>query len=305
MKSQPPLPILDGIKSSYLILPHEPQWRNRLLLDFLGAHFPIISRQTWQQRLAEGKVVNQHGQALSPQSLFQAGSTIYYYRELDPNNEPPIPFRETILAISEHLIAVDKPHFLPVIPRGRFLRETLLTRLRLRPELQHLDLASLTPIHRLDKDTAGVILFSHHAPSRAVYQQLFQRQAISKTYHALAATRQDYAYPLTIASRIIRGEPFFTSQTIAGEANSYTTIQLLQHRGDISLYELHPTTGKKHQLRLHMAQLGMPILNDPLYPTIQPEPTDYSFPLKLLAKRIQFRDPFSGSLTIFESQQTL
>ncbi len=304
MKS--PLPIKDGIKPSYLILPHDKTWHDQPLLAFLCAQFPFVSETAWRARLNSGMVVNQHGEPLNEHTPFISGSTIYYYREISRDDEPRIPFDEHILWIDEHLIVVDKPHFLPVTPSGRFLRETLLTRLRLRPELQHLNVANITPIHRLDKDTAGVMLLSHQPDSRAAYQTLFQNKTIQKTYHALAPTRTDLTYPLLVQSRLVRGDDFFLTQEVAGEPNAHTIVKLLEQRGEISLYELQPLTGKKHQLRVHMMTLGMPLLNDALYPIAQSAGTeDYDKPLKLLAKRIEFTDPISGERRVFESQFSL
>ncbi|WP_038308198.1 pseudouridine synthase [Kingella kingae] len=301
-----PLPLLDGIKPSYLVLPHDKQFYNQPLIDFLCAHFPFVSKPAWQARLNSGMVVNQQGEPINENEPFVAGNIIYYYREISRDDEPCIPFDEKILLLDEHLIVVDKPHFLPVIPSGRFLRETLLTRLRLHPNLQHLNVADITPIHRLDKDTAGVMLLSHNPQTRAAYQQLFQQKVIQKTYHALAPTRLDLAYPLTVQSRLVRGDSFFLTKQIDGEPNSQTEIRLLEQRGEHSLYELRPITGKKHQLRVHMMHLGMPLLNDTLYPVAQEAGTeDYAKPLKLLAKKIVFIDPISGEERCFESEQNL
>ena len=301
-----PLPILNGIKPSYLVLPHDAQFNGKSLLYFLCTRFAFISEHTWRTRLNSGMVVNEHSESLNDSTPFQAGTTLFYYRQVSRNNETHIPFNEQILFLDNHLIVLDKPHFLPVIPSGRFLRETLLTRLRLRPDLQHLNVADITPIHRLDKDTAGVMLLSHNPHSRAAYQQMFQTQSVCKIYHALAPTRLNQTYPLIVQSRLVRGEPFFLMQTTTGTPNTQTQIRLLEQRGTISLYELQPITGKKHQLRIHMMHLGMPIINDMLYPTVQPVGTeDFSKPLKLLAKRIEFTDPISGCLKRFESQQTL
>ncbi|XXQ67309.1 pseudouridine synthase [Neisseriaceae bacterium B1] len=301
-----PLPIVDGIKPSYLVLPHDKQFLNQSLLFFLCQHFPFVSQGAWKARLNSGMVVNQQGEPLTEHTPFVAGNIIYYYREISREDETRIPFDEQILHIDKDLIVVNKPHFLPVIPSGRFLRETLLTRLRLRPELQNLNVADITPIHRLDKDTAGIILLSHNPASRAAYQTMFQHKTVQKTYHAIAPTRTDLSYPMHIQSRLIRGETFFTTQTVAGEPNSHTVLNLIENRGENSLYELTPITGKKHQLRVHMLSLGIPILNDALYPIVHEVGTeDYSKPLKLLAKRIEFIDPITQTLRVFESQQNL
>ena len=251
-------------------------------------------------------VVNQRGEPLHENVLYQAGETIFYYREISRDAEPRIPFDEKILWLDNDLIVVDKPHFLPVTPSGRFLHETLLTRLRLHPDLQHLNTADITPLHRLDKDTAGVMLFSHNPATRAAYHTLFPSRSIRKTYHALARTRTDLHYPLTVRTRLVPGEPFFLMREAAGEANAETRVRLLEPRGEASLYELQPITGKKHQLRVQMMGLGMPLLNDALYPVVQPENgDDYSKPLKLLAKRLAFIDPLTGAARAFESGQDL
>ena len=301
-----PLPILDGIKPSYLVLPHDKQFYGKSLLNFLCIHFPFVSEWAWKNRLNSGMVVNQQGKVLNEYTPFQAGEIIFYYREISRENEPRLPFDEKILLIDNHLIIIDKPHFLPVIPSGRFLRETLLTRLRLRPELQHLNIADITPIHRLDKDTAGVMLLSHNRATRAAYQQMFQDKTVRKIYHAVAPTRTDLTYPLTVKSRLVRGDKFFLTKQIDGEPNSETEICLLENRGEKSLYELRPITGKKHQLRVQMMNLGMPIMNDMLYPIELPVGSeDFNKPLKLLAKYIEFIDPISGNLKCFESEQDL
>lgn len=301
-----PLPMLNGIKPSYLNLPHDKQYIGKPLLCYLRARFPFIAESVWRARLNSGMVVNQRGEPLHENVLYQAGETIFYYREVSSEDEPRIPFDEKILWLDDDLIVVDKPHFLPVTPSGRFLRETLLTRLRLRPDLQHLNVANITPLHRLDKDTAGVMLFSHNLATRASYHALFPSHAIQKTYHALAATRLDLAYPLTVRSRLVPSEPFFLMRETAGEPNSATRIALLEPRGETSLYELQPITGKKHQLRVQMMGLGMPLLNDALYPVVQPEnAVDYAKPLQLLAKRLTFIDPITGVERVFESEQEL
>ncbi|MDO5058429.1 MAG: pseudouridine synthase [Neisseria sp.] len=303
MSKTPPLPLSDGIKPSYLHLPHDARFSGRLLLDFLCERFPFVSRADWQRRLDSGFVADSKGRALNADTPYQAGETVYYYREISRENEPRIPFDERIIHIDEHLIVVDKPHFLPVIPSGRFLRETLLTRLRLREDLQHLQPENFTPLHRLDKDTAGVMLFSHNPATRGAYQKMFQEKTVGKIYEALAPLRDDLSYPYRISSRMVRGEKFYLTQEIEGEPNAHTVVELIEARGNIGRYHLFPETGKKHQLRVHMMRLGMPLLNDALYPEPLPAGEDnYSKPLKLLAKQISFTDPLSGEQRLFASR---
>ena len=182
MKQTAPLPLIDGIKPSYLHLPCDKKLHGTLLLDFLCRRFPYIGREIWAGRLSDGHIFDEAGTPLAADAAFRPGGTVYYYREAIAAEEEPVPFQEHILHIDEHLIVADKPHFLPVIPGGRFLRDTLLTRLRLRAELQHLNPENFTPLHRLDKDTAGVILFAHRPESRRAYQTLFQSRAEEKSY---------------------------------------------------------------------------------------------------------------------------
>ena len=169
---------------------------------------------------------------------------------------------------------------------------------------------NISPIHRLDKDTAGVMLFSHNPTTRSFYQQLFEKKQVQKMYEAIAKTRQDLIYPYEIRSKLVRGDDFFLTKTVAGEPNAITTIHLVENlTGDLagfSRYHLYPLTGKKHQLRVHMLSLGMPLLNDNLYPVVAKQgDSDFSKPLKLLAKHIAFTDPISGQARTFYSTLTL
>ncbi len=297
MKS--PLPLVEGIAPSYQWLPpgHWPD-----LLAFLVARFSEISEADWRSRMARGLVVDERGQVQAPDSPYRAGACIHYYRELA--DEPPVPFRETILFQDEHILIADKPHFLPVMPAGRFLRETLLVRLRRRGGLD-----DLAPVHRIDRETAGIVLFSVNPASRDAYAALFRERRVDKVYEAVAAHRPEQAFPLTHRSRLEAGEPFFRMQEVAGPANSETRVDLLERRGDLSLYRVVPVSGRKHQIRVHFASLGMPILNDRFYPVLtadrSPETEDYDNPLKLLARSLSFVDPVAGQPRHFISQLSL
>ena len=291
-----PLPMRDGVAASYLWLP-QGQWPD--MLAFLVERYPQIGAVQWQDRMARGEVVNGDGEALSPSSPFRRGMRIFYYRELE--RETPIPFQEQILFEDEHLVVVDKPHFLPMTPGGRFVQETLLTRLK-----KKLDCAELTPIHRLDRETAGVVIFSRRQASRGAYQTLFQRREIHKVYEALAPRLQGRDFPFTYRSRMVDGDKFFIMREEAGEPNSETIIDVIEERGDLSLYRLQPHTGRKHQLRVHLAALGIPIVNDAFYPVaLSCKEDDMSQPLQLLARAIAFVDPLTGEQRRFESQRKL
>jgi len=291
-----PLPIRDGVAPSYLWLP-QGDWEN--MLSFLVARFPLVGAADWIDRMARGEVVTGDGVKLHPGSQFRRGMRIFYYRELE--RETTIPFEEQILFRDEHLVVVDKPHFLPMIPSGRFLQETLLVRLK-----KKLALDDLSPIHRLDRETAGVVIFSVQQGSRGAYQSLFQKREVEKVYEALAAPLTGRDFPFVYRSRMVEGEPFFRMQEVEGEPNSETVIDVIERRADATLYRLRPHTGRKHQLRVHMAALGVPIINDPFYPVALPcKQDDVSQPLQLLARAIAFIDPLTGQRRQFESLRAL
>ena len=291
-----PLPLRDGVAPSYLWI---NETRTGGMLAFLEAHFGEVGGPSWAARLARGDVVDASGQRLQPDSHVRQGMRIWYYRELE--EETPIPFEEEILFQDAHLLVVDKPHFVPMIPTGRFLRETLLVRLKRR-----LALPQLTPIHRLDRETAGVVIFSHNLATRGTYQSMFQKRSVRKVYEALAPELEGRDFPFTYRSRMVDGDKFFVMKEAAGEPNSETLVELVERRGALARYRLHPHTGRKHQLRLHLASLGAPILNDAFYPVALPcKGDDFSAPLQLLARAISFEDPLTGAERSFSSERSL
>jgi tRNA pseudouridine32 synthase/23S rRNA pseudouridine746 synthase len=295
-----PLPTRDGVAPSYAWLP-EGQWPD--LLSWLVERFPHLDCGILEDRLARGEIVDEAGKVMAADTPYRPGSRIWYYREVPP--ETPVPFEEVILHRDERLLVVDKPHFLATVPGGRYLRETLLARLRNKLGLPH-----LTPIHRLDRETAGIVLFCIDPPSRGKYQALFEQRSVQKIYEAIAPFRDDLDLPRVHRSLLEEdsrnGERFFTMQEVEGEPNSETRIALIERRGALAKYRLEPHTGRKHQLRAHMAALGIPILNDPWYPmVVQDKGDDFSQPLQLLAREIEFVDPVSGETRRFESRLRL
>ncbi|HDS1578471.1 TPA: pseudouridine synthase [Stenotrophomonas maltophilia] len=269
------------------------------LLDGLCARFPRIDRARWQDRFAPGRVQDAQGRALAPDMPWQVGLEIQYFREVV--DEPVIPFAETIVHQDAHLLVADKPHFLPVTPAGRHVRETLLARLVARTGN-----ADLVPLHRLDRLTAGLVLFSTQPDSRDAYQRLFRERRIEKTYEALAPALPGVAFPLQRHSRLVPGEPFFRMAEVPGEPNAYSRIELIEAEGALWRYRLRPETGRKHQLRVHMAMLGAPIEGDDLYPQLRPGLEAVAeAPLQLLAQGLAFDDPFSGERRRFSSQRRL
>lgn len=292
-----PLPTLDGVAPSRQTLPAAGSWKT--VLDFLSERHPVVGAQVWAARMREGRVVDEAGRRLGPESPYRAGARVYYYRE--PEAETPVPFEERILHLDEHLLVADKPHFLAVVPAGRFLRETLLVRLKRRTGL-----GALAPVHRIDRETAGLVVFSVNPSTRGAYASLFQRREVSKVYEAVSSAPAAHDFPVTRRSRLVAGEPFFRMKETEGEPNSETRVDVLTARDEGTLYEARPLTGRKHQVRVHLAALGIPVLNDRLYPEALPEaPADFSAPLKLLARALSFRDPLNGRERRFESGREL
>lgn len=291
----PPLPLVGGAAPSRQRLPPGP-WGT--ILAFLAERFPRVPPDVWRARMGRGEVLDEHGRALDAASPYRAGGCVYYYRE--PGVERAVPFEEQVVYRDEHILVADKPHFLPVAPTGRFLRETLLARLRRAGAPD-----TLAPAHRLDRETAGLVLFTLDPSTRGAYATLFQRREVLKVYEALAPTRADLKLPLTRRTRVVRGEPFFRMREAEGEPNSETRVEAAEERGPLTLYRLRPVTGRKHQLRLHLSGLGIPIVNDRLYPSVRDDEEDFSRPLKLLARALAFRDPLTGREHHFESARKL
>ncbi len=251
--------------------------------------------------MQRGDVLDAHGQALSVASGYRPDSKIFYFRSLPV--EPRIPFDEVVLYQDDYLVAVDKPHFLPVTPAGRYLQETLLVRLK-----NSLGIDTLAPMHRIDRETAGLVLFTIQPHTRNLYQMLFRERSVSKCYEAIAPYRADLALPTVYRSRLMESAAFMKMEEVEGEPNAETAIDLMEIDGALARYKLEPVSGQKHQLRAHMAALGIPIVNDRIYPELYPDEgaeQDYSQPLKLLAKTISFTDPISRQLRQFESRQSL
>jgi len=268
------------------------------VLDYLCEHFAHIDRREWLGRMQRNLVLDAEERPLTADTPYRSGLIVRYFREIA--NEQPIPATESIIYVDEHLIVADKPHFLPVTPKGSYVQETLLLRL-----MQRFDNPNLAPLHRIDRGTAGLVMFSTSAQHRAKYHALFSERKISKQYQALAPPLAHLEFPLIHRSRLIAGEPFFRMQEIEGTPNTETHIDVLERGTDIWRYQLTPVTGKKHQLRVHMAALGAAILNDDFYPTLQATLDDYRRPLKLFATRLAFVDPVTGTHRQFESRLCL
>lgn len=264
------------------------------LADKYPHHWPRIA-----ERLDAGEVVDATGRVVTADTPLARGLTVYFYRDLPV--EQAVPFPIEVLHQDNNIVVADKPHFLSSIPRGRHVMETALVRLR-----RQLDLPQLSPVHRLDRLTAGVLLFTVRPEVRGAYQTLFARKEAEKTYEAVAGFRPELAFPMTVTSRIVKERGVLQAAEVDGEHNTETWIELVEQRGGLARYRLHPRTGKTHQLRVHMNSLGVPIVGDNLYPTVREVAMgDFTEPLQLLARRLAFTDPVSGRRQEFLSSREL
>jgi tRNA pseudouridine32 synthase/23S rRNA pseudouridine746 synthase len=292
-----PLPMRGGVAPSRVFLP-PGHWSS--LLEFMLRRFPYVAPEVLCARLARGEIVDGAGVPQTADAPYVPGRWLWYYREVP--EEAPLPFDLPILYRDERLLVVDKPHFMASTPGGRYLHETALSRLR-----AALDMPQLSPLHRLDRDTAGVMLFCADPASRGRYQELFHSRRVLKEYEAIAPLREGLELPCVRRSRIQRIADRFDMREVPGEPNSETRIELIERHGALGRYRLLPATGRKHQLRVHMSALGMPICNDVCYPAPRAHPPrdDYSRPLLLLARAIEFTDPYSARTRRYETRRRL
>ncbi|MGY4914396.1 pseudouridine synthase [Streptomyces sp. 900116325] len=291
-----PLPQRDGIDPVRVRLPEDPgeEWatvRDHLLARFAGA----IGADRVDAMFAEGRFVSVHG-PVAPDEPYTAGRFLWFHRDFAP--EQPVPFPVGVVYHDARLVIADKPHFLATTPRGRHITETAVARLR-----RELGLPSLQPAHRLDRLTAGLVLFVVRPEDRGAYQTLFRDKLVRKEYEAVAPYDPSVTFPRTVRSRIVKERGVIAAREEPGEANSESRIELLEHREGLGRYRLLPTTGRTHQLRVHMNGLGLPLVHDPVYPVIEPEGAadDWTRPLQLLARVLEFTDPVTGRPRRFES----
>ncbi|WP_327436217.1 pseudouridine synthase [Streptomyces sp. NBC_01201] len=292
-----PLPQRAGVDPVRVRLPADPAgaWptvRDHLLDRFAGA----IGTVRVDAMLAEGRFVGADGCTVRPDEPYTAGRHLWFHRDFAP--EEPVPFPVGIVHRDERLVVADKPHFLATTPRGRHITETLVARLR-----DTLGLPGLQPAHRLDRLTAGLVLCVVRAGDRGAYQTLFRDRLVRKEYEGVAAYDPELVLPRTVRSRIVKERGVIAAREEPGTVNSESRIELLEHRGALGRYRLLPATGRTHQLRVHMNALGLPLVDDPVYPVVEPDPEreDFGRPLQLLAKVLEFTDPVTGVPRRFES----
>ncbi|TNE91289.1 MAG: pseudouridine synthase [Gammaproteobacteria bacterium] len=287
--------------ASSVVMPSNNPAQYETVLDFLIARFTRIDAEIWRQRMLDGNVHWEGGDPISEATPFTANARVFYYREVP--DEPEIPFQELIIHQDDELLVACKPHFLPVTPAGIYVQQCLLNRLR-----EKTGIDALTPIHRIDRDTAGLVMFSVNPETRGAYQQMFAEGTVQKTYQAVAACDDSAAKGKRwlIENRMDTAEQWFRMTITEGEINARSTVNCVDVKNGRALFELSPLTGKTHQLRVHMNSIGFPLENDRLYPDALPKgEDDFGKPLQLLAKEVEFVDPVTGEQRHFQTTRGL
>lgn len=293
-----PLPQIDGVDPVRVRLPHDGTWatvREHLVARLTGAPPGMV-----ESMFGAGRVVGADGRAVEPDAPYVPGMFVWFHRELPA--EVPVPFPVEVVYRDDHVVVADKPHFLATTPRGTHVAETVLARLR-----RELGIPTLTAAHRLDRLTAGLVLFTVRPEERGAYQSLFADRRVRKEYEAVAPHDPTLALPRTVRSRIVKERGVLAAREVEGEPNAETWVEQAGRRGALARYRLVPATGQTHQLRVHLNALGVPILGDPLYPEVTaPVPAgDFRRPLQLLARRLEFTDPVTGTEHTFVSGRVL
>ncbi|OZE36797.1 pseudouridine synthase [Rhodococcus sp. 05-2254-5] len=291
-----PLPLRDGLDPTRVRMPDVAT--GATVLQYLCARFPQDAARL-TEKVSAGEVVDAAGVPIDPSTIAGPRADIYLYR--DPPVESAVPFSLDVLHRDENLLVVDKPHFLATTPRGAYIARSALVLLR-----RQFDLPELSPAHRLDRLTAGVLVFTVQRQARRPYQEMFAQRTVTKQYEAIAPLSQNVDFPLTVHSRIVKDRGVLQAREVPGEPNAETRVELVDTLGSYGRYRLHPRTGKTHQLRVHLCSLGIPIVGDNFYPSFREvADDDYSDPLRLLARSIEFVDPLSGVVRRFESNRSL
>ncbi|ACU39152.1 RluA family pseudouridine synthase [Actinosynnema pretiosum subsp. pretiosum] len=284
-----------GLDPARLRMPEDGRWAT--LRDHLVDRLPVPAERV-DLMLAEGRVHDLTG-PVAPNAPFVPGGAVWFHRDLPV--EVPVPFEISVVHRDDAILVVDKPHFLATIPRGKHVVETALVRLR-----RDLDLPALSPAHRLDRVTAGLVMFVVDPALRGRYQTMFADRLVRKEYEAIAPVRDDLELPRVVRSRIVKEKGVITAQEVPGPVNAETRVELAERRGDLGRYRLLPTTGRTHQLRVHLSGLGVPIVGDDFYPVLREKPLDdFTDPLQLLAKVLEFTDPVTGEHRRFTSSLAL
>lgn len=307
-KQPPPLPPRDGLGASRARVPDGVStsafaFLSRIIAEQRHRH-PEDNDAAVRRRFAAGEVVLRDRTPLRPDSELSAGTDIFFYRR--PAPETPVPYEIATVYEDENILIVDKPPFLATMPRAAHITETVTVRLRRATGNEE-----LTPAHRLDRMTSGLLLLTKRREIRGAYQEMFARREVYRRYEAVAAYDPSLQ-PGQWAHHIVKRHGELASTILADEPpNSFTNFlgasplsaaenQDLRQRygleGDFARYALEPITGRTHQLRVQMLDNRVPILGDPVYPTPQPfGKEDFTAPMLLRCETIRFTDPITNT----------
>ena len=250
--------------------------------------------------LSEGRVFYDDLRPLRSEDPYAPHTFVWFHRDL--REEAVVPGEIRIVHRDERILVIDKPPFLSTIPRGQHVAQSVVVRLR-----HELDLPELSPLHRLDRITSGLLLLATEKRWRGTYQVMFEHGSIRKTYRALAPWRDDLDVPITVRNHLRKVRGALQAEVVPGApVNAETLVEVESRHGDQAVYRLTPRTGRTHQLRLHLHGLNIPIEGDPLYPVVRETSVDdFTRPLQLLAAELAFTDPVDGSERVFVSRREL
>ncbi|HXH76983.1 pseudouridine synthase [Nocardioides sp.] len=250
--------------------------------------------------LAEARFVYGDGRAVRGDDPYRPHTFVWFHRDLRPEVE--VPGDLVVVHRDERIVVVDKPAFLATIPRGQHVQQSVVVRLR-----NDLGLPELSPLHRLDRVTSGLLLLATERRWRGPYQTMFEHGTVRKTYRALAPWRPDLPLPVTVRNHIHKTRGEWRAEVVPdARVNAETLVEVESRLGDLAVYRLTPRTGRTHQLRVHLDGLGIPIEGDPLYPVVRETSIDdFSRPLQLLASELDFVDPVDGTRRTFVSERQL
>lgn len=293
-----PLPQRHGLDAAWVRTPRESPHGS--LRDHLAAHMPRLQPERLDEMFEEGAFVDDDGCPFPRDAPFRPHVFVWFHRDL--REEAEVPFSLDVLHRDERIVVVDKPHFLATIPRGRHVQQSVVVRAR-----RMLGLPELSPAHRLDRVTAGVLLLTTERRWRRAYQSMFEARVPQKEYEAVAAAPGDLELPVHVRSCITKEHGVMQAfEHDDRSPNAHTLIELIEEREGLARYRATPFTGKTHQIRLHMNRIGRPIVGDPVYPRVQEvDIDDFSAPLQLLARRLTFVDPVDGTEREFVSRRVL
>ncbi|MFC4638809.1 RluA family pseudouridine synthase [Deinococcus hohokamensis] len=227
------------------------------VLDFLAARYRHSSVDTWAQRLARGEV-EVDGRTVQGPELLRPGQTLKWHRP--PWQEEAAPLHFDLLHEDEALLAVHKPSGLPTLPGGGFLEHTLLALVRAR-------FPGASPLHRLGRGTSGAVLFARTGQAGAALSRAWREGQVRKVYRALACgvapqDKVEITTPIGPVPHSRLGAVYAAS--LAGKA-SRSLATVAERRTDSTLYDVEIFTGRPHQIRIHLASVGQPLVGDPLY----------------------------------------